>query len=61
EFNPIWKIGIESTGNLTGDKFYLGPTASWASEKVWISLGALRGLNDRSDDLRARLIMGFPF
>jgi len=61
EFNPSWKVGIESTGNFTEDKFYLGPTISWAGEKFWIGLGALRGLNDRSDDLRARLIIGIPF
>ncbi len=61
EFNPSWKVGLESTGNYTEDKYYLGPTVSWASKKCWIGLGALRGLNDRSDDLRFRLIIGFPF
>jgi hypothetical protein len=61
EFSPTWTFGIESTGNLTEDKFYLGPTVSWAGEKVWVGLGALRGLNDRSDDMRVRFIMGFPF
>jgi hypothetical protein len=61
EFNPRLKIGIETTGNYTEDKYYLGPTVSLASKKFWFGLGALRGLNDRSDDLRFRLIMGFPF
>ena len=61
EFNPRWKIGLESTGNYTEDKYYLGPTVSWASEKFWVGLGALRGLNDRSDDIRVRLIVGIPF
>ena len=61
EFNPRWKVGLESTGNLNKDKFYLGPTISWASGKSWVTLGALRGLNDRSDDFQARLIFGFPF
>jgi hypothetical protein len=61
EFNPICKLGIESTGNLTDDKYYLGPTVSWAHQEFWVALGALRGLNDRSDDLRVRLIAGFPF
>ncbi|UCC96978.1 MAG: hypothetical protein JSW66_14170 [Phycisphaerales bacterium] len=61
EFNPAWKLGIESTGNLSDDKYYLGPTVSWAHEKFWVALGALGGLNDRSDDLRVRLIAGFPF
>ncbi len=62
EFNPSWKIGLESTGNLTEDKYYIGPTISWAgSKKFWVGVGALRGLNDRSDDLQVRLIIGFPF
>ncbi len=61
EFNPAWKLGVESTGNLTEDKYYMGPTASWAGQRFWVALGALRGLNDRSDDLRVRLIAGFPF
>ena len=62
EFNPSWKVGFESTGNFTEDKFYLGPTISWAkSKKFWLALGALRGLNDRSDDLQVRLIVGYRF
>ncbi len=61
EFNPRLKVGLESTGNYTEDKYYIGPTISWASEKIWVAIGALRGLNDRSDDLRFRLIVGFPF
>ncbi len=61
EFNPRWKLGIESTGNLTEDKFYLGPTVSWASSKFWVGLGVLGGLNNASDDFRARLIVGIPF
>ncbi len=61
EFNPRWKVGLESTGNYTEDKYYIGPTISWASEKVWVAIGALRGLNDRSDDFQVRMIVGFPF
>jgi hypothetical protein len=61
EFNPRLKIGIETSGNYTEDKYYIGPTISIAGKKLWAGLGALRGLNDRSDDLRFRLIIGFPF
>ncbi|NIP24064.1 MAG: hypothetical protein GWN67_10725 [Phycisphaerae bacterium] len=61
EFNPSWKAGFESAGNYTEDKYYIGPTVSWAGEKLWVGIGVLRGLNDRSDDFRARLIMGIPF
>ena len=61
EFSPTWKAGIESAGNYTEDKYYLGPTVSWASEKYWVNLGMLAGLNDESDDVRFRLIVGIPF
>lgn len=61
EYNPRLKIGIETTGNYTEDKYYLGPTISLAGKKLWAGLGALRGLNDRSDDLQFRLIIGFTF
>ena len=61
ELNPAWRFGFESAGNLTEDEYYVGPTASWSGQRFWATLGALRGLNDRSDDLRVRLIAGFPF
>ena len=41
EFNPHLKVGLESTGNYTEDKYYLGPPVSWASEKFWVGLGGL--------------------
>lgn len=61
ESSPRWKTGFESTGSYTEDEYYFGPTISWANEKFWVALGGLRGLNDRSDDLRFRLIIGIPF
>lgn len=61
EFDPTWKIGLESTGNYSEDTFYLGPTLSFARKRFWLTAGVLGGLNDRSDDLRARLIFGIPF
>jgi len=61
EFGPRWKVGFESTGNYTDDKYHLGPTVSRASERIWITAGLLRGLNDRSDDLQFRIILGYPF
>lgn len=61
EFSPVLKLGLEMAGNYTEEKYYIGPTVSVASKKFWVALGALRGLNDRSDDFRFRLIAGFPF
>lgn len=61
EFSPVWRLGVESAGNYTESKYYLGPTVSWASEKIWAAFGVLGGLNHNSDDLQFRLILGFPF
>ncbi len=61
EFDPTLKVGLESTGNYSEDKYYLGPTVSLARKRFWFGVGVLGGLNDRSDDLRARLIVGIPF
>lgn len=60
EFNPTWRVGLESTGNFTEDRYYLGPTVSWGGRRLWFAAGALGGLNDASDDLRFRLIFGIP-
>ena len=60
-FKPRLKVGLESAGSYTEDKYYIGPTVSVASKKYWAGFGAQRGLNDRSDDIRFRLIVGFPF
>ena len=61
EVNPTWHVGLESAGNYSKDTYRLGPTVSWAANDYWVALGALRGLNDRTDDFRFRLIVGFPF
>jgi len=61
EINPAWRIGLESAGNYTEDKYHVGPTLSWGGKRAWLAIGALTGLNDRSDDLRVRLLVGIPF
>lgn len=61
EITPSFKIGVESKGNYTNRKYYIGPTIGWASSRFWVSIGALAGLNERSDDLQARVIVGVPF
>lgn len=56
------KLGLESKGNFTDQKYYLGPTLSYAfGYKFWTALGVGFGLNDKSDDLQARLLVGVPF
>ncbi|MFH1969864.1 MAG: hypothetical protein ABIJ53_06065 [Verrucomicrobiota bacterium] len=54
-------IGMESKGNYTAGKYYVGPTLSWVTDKLWVTIGALGGLNGKSDDLQTRMIMGILF
>jgi len=61
EFNPTWRVALESTGDFTEDSYYLGPTISWGGQHIWLAAGALAGLNDKSDDVNFRLILGIPF
>ncbi|MDP3790905.1 MAG: hypothetical protein Q8R38_02550 [Candidatus Omnitrophota bacterium] len=61
EITPAFKIGIESKGNYTDRKYYVGPTIGWASSKFWVSAGVAAGLNEQSDDMQVRMIMGFLF
>ena len=58
---PKFKIGVESKGNYTEDKYYIGPTISWAAGKFWVALGAVAGLTEKSDDMQARFLIGIPF
>ncbi|MDI6782515.1 MAG: hypothetical protein QME64_00270 [bacterium] len=61
EFTPRLKSGIESKGNFNDNKYYLGPTISFAATKVWWTIGALWGVNERSTDMQFRSILGIPF
>ena len=59
---PQLRIGIESKGSYTDAKYYAGPTISWATrKKFFATIGALGGLNGKSDDLQTRMIMGILF
>lgn len=60
-FSNRLKLDLESKGNYTKEKYYLGPSVSFASRKFWAAFGILRGMNNRSDDLQTRLIIGIPF
>jgi hypothetical protein len=58
---PQFKIGVETKGNYTDEKYYIGPTMSWGQGKFWAALGAAAGLSEKSDDLQMRLIVGILF
>lgn len=61
EFSPQWKAGVESTGSWTDDEYSVGPTVSYGAKAFWVNLGLQRGLNERTDDMKVRLIVGIPF
>ena len=61
EVTPYFKIGVESKGNYSDNKYYVGPTIGWASSKFWVNAGVVAGLTDKSDDMQARIIVGIPF
>ncbi len=56
-----WTIGLESKGNYTEGKYYIGPTVAWSAAKFWTALGVAAGLNEESDDLQVRMIVGMYF
>lgn len=60
-FLSEFKLGIESKGNYSSEKYAAGPTASFAAKRFWVSFGAVFGLNDRTDDVQTRMIVGVPF
>lgn|SRR3989338_1056185 len=59
--NNHFRFGVESKGNYTKDKFAFGPTLSFATKIFFVTLGTAFGLNDRTDDLQTRIIVGIPF
>ena len=61
EFLPAFKLGIESKGSYNEREYAIGPTLSWANRMFWVSLGAAFGLNERTDDVQTRMIVGIPF
>ncbi len=60
-FTPRLRVGFESKGNYSKEKFALGPTVSYTFKKAFIALGAAFGLNKRTDDLQTRMIVGILF
>ena len=61
EFLPSLKLGMESKGNYSKDKYAVGPTLSLTTDRFWVSAGAVFGANEKTDDLQTRMIVGIPF
>lgn len=60
-FSPVLKLGMESKGSYSEREYAIGPTLAWANSKFWVSLGVVFGLNERTDDVQSRMIVGIPF
>lgn len=61
ETAPWLRIGVESKGNYKDGKFAAGPTLSWTGNRIWANLGAVYGLNRKTNDREVRFLMGVPF
>lgn len=59
---PALRLGIESKGSYSQRETALGPTLSWSGslfgKNLFVDLGAAWGVNKRTDDLQARMIVG---
>lgn len=61
ELTPAFRFGVESKGNYKTDKYAAGPTLSWIGGRIWANIGALYGLNTRTNDREVRFLLGVPF
>ncbi|OGW34623.1 MAG: hypothetical protein A2010_17570 [Nitrospirae bacterium GWD2_57_9] len=61
EVTPAVRVGVESKGNYRTDKYSAGPTIAWIGGRIWANLGAVYGLNRRTDDRQVRFLLGVPF
>lgn len=61
EVLPSLRIGLESKGNYTDDKYSVGPTLAWAGGRIEANLGVVYGLNKKTEDREVRFLLGIPF
>jgi len=53
-----FRVGVESKGDFTNDKYLVGPSISIANNSVWLTISPIYGVNRRSDDIRVQAIVG---
>jgi hypothetical protein len=56
-----WRFGIESKGSYTEDEYAVGPTIAWMGNRIWADIGAVYGLNRKTNDREVRFVVGVPF
>lgn len=61
EVMPWLRLGVESKGSYTEGENAIGPTIAWLGNRVWANLGAVYGLNHKTNDREVRFLLGVPF
>jgi hypothetical protein len=61
ELVPWLGIGVESKGSYTEGEYAAGPTLAWMGNRIWANLGAVFGLNHKTNDREVRFLLGVPF
>jgi len=61
EITPSLRIGTEAKGSYTKDEYAAGPTIAWVGGRIWANLGAVYGLNRKTNDREVRFLLGVPF
>ncbi len=61
EVAPWLGLGLESKGSYTEGEYAVGPTIAWMGNRVWADIGAVYGLNRKTNDREARFMVGVPF
>ncbi len=57
-FGETFRTGLEITGDLKEGQYSFGPVLSFKGGNLWIAMGTLFGLNEKSDDLQSQIVMG---
>jgi hypothetical protein len=58
---PWLRLGGESTGSYTNGTYAIGPTLAWMGNRIWANIGAVFGLNRKTEDRNVRFLLGVPF
>jgi hypothetical protein len=58
---PWFAVGIEAKGSYTDKEYAAGPTLAWVGNRIWANVGAVYGMNRKSNDREVRFLLGVPF
>jgi hypothetical protein len=58
---PAFRIGLEAKGSYSEKQYSVGPTLAWLGNRIWADIGAVYGLNNKTNDREVRFMLGVPF